>query len=403
MNSGDLISKLLQMQGQDNSDLDTLFSELAKRRVAAETEAASAKQQYENVDNAPLPSTSPLADLVTRAMGSVAGTFQGSRKPVDEANALIDKERQALLVKRTQDLARLDSHYEKAAERARKLGDEDTAMQFQIKREQTNKTRGELLDLIKAQLGYEGDVYKANAAATWRATAAENKLQQMEIFTPKIEYSPSGFPYINQDKLPPGSVLGPSGKIGSARLIAQNYAVGKGVGANKDAYIANAQEANVIGMVRDAKANIATIRATILPSLATSWNDPKRLTNLVAANAGADPVLSSYPAIRTAAIQFIQTIAGLGKGLRINQAEIQAALRFDIPTVTDPQDVAEGKLKLLETMINHVERAASGQPTYSNEASEVAEFIRKSKQISAKGQKGMDKVSKDAALDNEFK
>jgi hypothetical protein len=75
-----------------------------------------------------------------------------------------------------------------------------------------------------------------------------------------------------------------------------------------------------------------------------------------------NPAISSFPSFRTAAITSIQGIAALGKGLRINQAEIKTALDNDIPTATDTQEIAAGKLTNVRGMLDNVERAVLGQP-----------------------------------------
>jgi hypothetical protein len=70
------------------------------------------------------------------------------------------------------------------------------------------------------------------------------------------------------------------------------------------------------------------------------------------------PELGAYGAWRTAAIQQVQALAEPGMGLRINQAEINAAMENDIPQITDDAATGAQRLKNLFTMLNNKERDA---------------------------------------------
>jgi len=70
------------------------------------------------------------------------------------------------------------------------------------------------------------------------------------------------------------------------------------------------------------------------------------------------PELGSYGSWRTSAIQQVQALAEPGMGLRINQAEINAAMENDIPQLTDDIPTAAMRLKNLFTMLNNKENDA---------------------------------------------
>src|SRR5262249_5819362 len=99
--------------------------------------------------------------------------------------------------------------------------------------------------------------------------------------------------------------------------------------------------------------------------------------NQVKAAQQLDPRLSGYPAIRTGAIQTIQALASLGKGLRINQAEINAAMNFDYPRVNDTQATALEKFRILGMMMDHLEKAALGMPPTRDESMAVVRAVNK--------------------------
>ena len=67
------------------------------------------------------------------------------------------------------------------------------------------------------------------------------------------------------------------------------------------------------------------------------------------------PELAAFGAWRTAAIQTVQALAQPGMGLRINQAEINAAMNNDLPQITDTVATAQQRLKNLETMLESKE------------------------------------------------
>ncbi len=370
-----LMQRLLQMQSQGSPEMDDFVNGLASQAKSAQLGADIAGDKAQSLRDAPPPETSSLADLVTRAFGSMASTFQGNRKPLDEANAMIDNERKQLMVKRMQDLAHLDDVYGKSAERAAKLGDLAAQEKYLALKDKNHQTREELMHMIDYKLREEGEQSKAQA----RAQAAEQKLNDMVTFDPsgKIQYSPiSGFPYIPMDaSFPTGKAKDTTGKVGDTKLIASNFAdatkkgaFGAANGPQFQTRTISPAAKNALDMAGMSMENIADMEKMILPKLPMKWSSGQRLMNALGAKSQADPILSSYGAYRTAAIQIIQTIASLGHGLRINQAEIQAALQFDLPRETDTRVVAQNKLNVLKAMIRHVERAASGQPIYTSPA-----------------------------------
>jgi hypothetical protein len=80
--------------------------------------------------------------------------------------------------------------------------------------------------------------------------------------------------------------------------------------------------------------------------------------NKLSAYFQTEPQLAAFNAFRTAAIQQVQALAEPGMGLRINQAEITAAMENDIPQITDDLATAATRLKNLTTMLNHKENDA---------------------------------------------
>jgi hypothetical protein len=74
--------------------------------------------------------------------------------------------------------------------------------------------------------------------------------------------------------------------------------------------------------------------------------------------------VASFNAWRSAAIKTIQAIAAGGTGLRINQAEINAAMQYDIPTIYDTVGTSTAKLAKLSSMLENNERSIIGNDKY---------------------------------------
>ena len=161
-----------------------------------------------------------------------------------------------------------------------------------------------------------------------------------------IEKSPSGVPIINTAGIPDKKKQQIAAEFGRS---------------NKIAVIGDRQK-KALDLLEEARGNLDSIETSasgFLPGSALTRTVVGPL-NTLAGMTQANPEIAGFKAYRTAAINAIQAIAGLGTGLRINQAEIQAALKNDIPTITDTKDVARVKLNNLRNMLDHVEESAVG-------------------------------------------
>ncbi len=77
----------------------------------------------------------------------------------------------------------------------------------------------------------------------------------------------------------------------------------------------------------------------------------------------SDEARAAYGAWRTTAISTLKAmVGGQGSGLRINQAEIAAALENDIPQLTDTLPVAIRKFASITKQLNNVENGILGTP-----------------------------------------
>jgi hypothetical protein len=151
----EMIARLMSTIGSPNPEIDELFSAMSGRRVAADQAEQSAQQQLQQAQAAPPPTTPPAADLITRAIASVAGTFQGSDQPGKNAEAMISAEQKKLMLKHASDLAQLSDVYDKAYDRATKLGVLEDQLKYAEKRAKITEDRKLANDVLDAQVRLE--------------------------------------------------------------------------------------------------------------------------------------------------------------------------------------------------------------------------------------------------------
>jgi len=179
----EMISRLMSQLGSEHPEIDEVFGALAARRDAASQAEASTKQQLQTAQAAPTPTTNPTADLLTRAIGSVAGTFTGSDQPQKNARDLIEAEQKKLLLKHTQDLAQLSDAYDKAYDRATKLGILEDQLKYAEKRTKITEDRKLANDILDAQVKLETaqtDKETARLKISAEMSATEDDVQSLK-------------------------------------------------------------------------------------------------------------------------------------------------------------------------------------------------------------------------------
>jgi hypothetical protein len=351
--------------------------ELARQAASAQQSAGQAQQAYQQAAGAST-EANPMDSFISNLFAEVASQLEGNQGPNQRNQANQEASRGMLLKARADNLSALRDIYGQKAEEAQKAGDLATTEKYRrqyetlskqhelvsenAKRAQDNeaKTQFEQLQqenrIALEKLRTSGDLkIKQAAPGTAAGTIAEGANPE-----DYVESSESGIKYVNIDpkKVPDLKLRG---------------ALSAWARKNKYVVIAD-REKNALDLVAEARSNTQGISDRIMSLLPTSPGD--RFFGTGPRNALADltqsvPEIRAYRAYRTSAIQIIQAIAGLGKGLRINQAEINAALKFDMPEITDTQDVAREKLAILNEMLDHVERAALGQKVSDAEMNRV--------------------------------
>jgi hypothetical protein len=383
-NLDELVAKLMQNSMTENPVLDDVYGAIDQMRSSRETEATAAKGKADALRAKGLPTTGAAADFTQRAAGSIADAFRGSNDRRALAEDLIKQEENQLVLKNQQDLKSLDEAYQKAADRASQLGDLETELKMREKIASNNEKLQAGSDIIRTRMNNEAAADRENIQGKWAVRVAGIRqagelglgggaggsgLTRDQI----VSHSPSGYEFIDLSKSP------------DAKTKGELWTYGKQNGIP----LANDRENASMTMVGDAISNIKMMRELVIPELTKDPHDiagrmkrqiqsEPKIPYLGIPNPlyGDNPTLGGLRALRTSAIQIIQTLASLGKGLRINQVEIEMARKYDIPEISDPQNIAEAKLRLLEMMVKHVERAALGKSPYEDEPAEIKQMIK---------------------------
>lgn len=149
-----LMQTLGALQGT-NPNFDDLFANLARAVLGARQEADTAGRAFQSELAKGPPQTNPLADALARAAGGAADLFTGRDTGRALATETIRGEQNTLLQKRKESLTALEGAYQRAADRAAKLGDFETEMQFLTKRDSALKNSENLSKMLMANAEFE--------------------------------------------------------------------------------------------------------------------------------------------------------------------------------------------------------------------------------------------------------
>lgn len=185
---------------------------------------------------------------------------------------------------------------------------------------------------------------------------------------PYVKTSYSGVPYADL------SSLSPKDKAAYAQTAIQN-------GYQP---ILDKGTADKIQAIADVKANLENIAGDVakIPLGKKGVADPIQGLFNSGSKFFGDADIKSYNAWRTSVINSVQALAGgAGSGLRINKAEIDAAMENDLPVITgvhaDTHDSANAKLNKLSSQLDTWEKQILGggnhaTPTYTS----VSDYLK---------------------------
>jgi hypothetical protein len=147
-----------------------------------------------------------------------------------------------------------------------------------------------------------------------------------------------GTPYLEQDKIP-----------SAAAALAQEYSSQTGIPILSTDEVSKVQS---IDNTKQALQQIGSIIPSILGSGVAGRFWQGFVVNNLESMTQSNPDIASYNSYRTTALNSIQALAGgSGSGLRLSQAEIDAATN-NLPTITDNLETAQSKLAILSGYLN---------------------------------------------------
>jgi len=357
------------------------MAEAQRRTAQATQEASQAGQAFQQAAADPVQTPDALASMLPLLTGNIASVIAQDPSFAKRGAEEVGKRREDLARTRSDNLIALKDNYDKKALLAAHLGDNETEMDMRQRSEQLSKTLEVLLAnqheaAAKENIGLQqaGRMKQIEAqganqvkAAAVRANATETP--DLSDFTNvRTMGDGSKVAYLDPEEM---KNLTPKAK--QALTIAAR---------KSGVVVPSAQHKDATDLIDTVRGDIQNVRDNYIPLLPTGSGLKRTAQGLMKQGEaflqtpGEGSKLAAYPAIRTAAIKTIQAIASLGKGLRINQAEINAAMNFDYPRITDNQETAQNKLDILSTMLDHVERAAMGTPPTDAEVSAVLKAIR---------------------------
>lgn len=128
---------------------DDLFSDLAGLVKSARGEEAATRGAYTDALRRGAPETSPLADLVARSLGTAAAGLTGSESPRQLAESTIHEQQARLTANHAQELESLAAAYNRAADRAARLGDTEMEVKLREKVARNREQQAEKLNVLK--------------------------------------------------------------------------------------------------------------------------------------------------------------------------------------------------------------------------------------------------------------
>ena len=370
--------------------------QLSQNTQQAQQGATQAAEQYQQAAAQPPPNPYDLGAFLTMLGGNTASILGGTPSYRENAQQRVQQSRAEQLKARADNLQALqDVAAQKAAE-AKRAGDLETEHKFRSQFE----TLGKQLDLVNANAQRAASDERQN-----KMFAEQEKLQNMRdaaaaarqankakagaVTVGGQEIDPTD--YVIARDTPEGEKRGvvdlSQVKQAKVKDYLTNYAKQNGLA------VWDQRETNADQLLNTVEQDMQDVKDRIIPLLpnvsgkgligGALERGAKGAENKAKAffqTPGEGEALAGYPAIRTGAIKTIQALAVLGKGLRINQAEINAAMNFDYPRIDDSQGTANEKFRILGMMAKHIRQALLGQ---TPDPKEVADVIRSSRAIKA--------------------
>jgi len=352
-----------QISGLSQADLEQQQAALHGQVQQAAEASNQATQQYQQAASAP-PGPSPT-NFYDQLLGNTASVLSGNQNYQQQAQNRLQQHIQEIDKGRMANLMALKDQAEQKAQAAEKLGNAEVAAKSRMSVEQYNSkmkliaqgwkqaqdeknldTKGQQAsDLENQRQGGRMDLEKL------RQQGRESLAQFRESLS--VDVSPA-----DAAKFEANSITTWNGR----RVVDIDLFTGKAKeriaqwAAENGAVMAKHDQMKVLQDIQGARANTDKIIQSIGPKLSKSAAErfTTGLANRFSRIFQTTPELGGYQTWRGSAIRALRAAAGSG-GLRLNQAEINLAVKNDIPDEMDTYDTAMQKLSNLTDMLDSAE------------------------------------------------
>lgn len=345
-------------------------ADLQRRSQEATQQAQQAQGALQQAAAAPPPDIGG-AGLIPSLFGNVASVLAGNQRYGEEANQSIATTKASLLRARAENLSALHDVYLQKAGEAEKANDLETTEKYRVKAENLNKALLQVNANVERQDKKDAQDKELKAAYT-RAVLGEH-------MDPRSGHGNEPFvrlpdkPDFSLSTGAGSSTTPPIGRLitleGPDGEVAHYYSLEGATGDPKNAGliwanqhgvpVLNDKEQTIIKDIQGAKDNAIEVvnqgldRGFFADS--ATQRAVKGPMNWLKQQIQAKAPMSAYNTWRNQAIKALRATAGSG-GLRINQQEIDLAIKNDLPLITDTREVAIQKMANIQSMLANAMR-----------------------------------------------
>jgi hypothetical protein len=371
---------------------------LQQQAQQAAQQSQQAGQTYQQAAQAPAPQLNPWDQALPGLLGNVASIISGNQQYAQTGKERVQQAQKQLLDARDQNLQGLRDVYTQKAEAARQLKNLDAEQEFRAKLESVTRAHETVLKTMEMQAHQQERTQQQQADL--RKEAVDNvrslmsnyitggyqvpdpllkRAVKLGIVEPgtlpgALKPTPNATPTTGPEADNLWGSLVTTTRAGSRVIDLSNLDLKSKKGALE--WAANQTKAGTptIGVsketmtklrdVETARGNIDDMDQAIqsfLPDTpeARVYKGPLNQASRIFQT---QPDLVGFQTYTIAAIQQLKALAGgPGSGLRINKAEIDRAMKYDIPKITDTLPAAQAKLSRIKSMLDRTELPFTSQ------------------------------------------
>jgi hypothetical protein len=365
-------SMLNTLSGQ--TSLEGQQQELAGRTQAAADAASQAGQRYQQAAQTPVPQVNPLQQSLESSLGNAASVLSHNPGYAQNARDRLQAQQQQLVQARIDNLTSLRDTYDQKARAAEQLGNTEMAGELRLKQEQLGKTLQALYDIqhqglieerqtgVQQLKGQQQQGQIAARGAQQRETNAA--LEAGKNYRAGLTATgglglqaaePGNIPQALQGLIT--TTRGGQKVLDMSKVPPKQRGMANAVAAANGLIVAGPQEMQALQNIQSTRLTMDKVFNQVQDLLPKDWQDRIQQTPgiTMAQLLQTDPVRGAFRAWREQAIKQVRAVAGPGSNYRLTQAQIELAIKNDIPQLNDTWDTARQRLKNLSDMLDSSE------------------------------------------------